>query len=587
MNAHAFLYSFLLALLPALLSAQTAAGYSVEGRVLDQKSDTPIAYASIYNQTTGKGAISNTDGYFKLEVQSAADSVFVSFVGYERAALPLNNRNRFFEVRLEESAQLLGEVTVVADDNAWLYDLLHDCKSKATKAKTTSKAYYELKSFVNGAQVELVECFYNSRLDGYDLGELSLKTGRIAMQPYQKRFFVSVESSRATAMLKTFEANAYFPKSPLEMNRRQLKKAYYLDLSKKYRDENLDSILVLDFTPKNAPGLFFKGQVWVNYSKKHLVKIHLECSNATQHPFLPLFTTDSIQKVDLQFTKTFETTNGRTFFKHIDFAYRVAYKSRNEKAYAVSTSAVLYAYDEGKSFLLPRFNFATDYHLGDYKKINAIPYNAFFWKNNQELKLNDQQQANEAFFDHPKSLTNRAAFLPNSYIDNGLLEHPYLFWSEKRIRLREFAPQNAAGKPTAQPFLEKPYDLNIKVFLDLNPFGDTLQHVTATLIDPYESYYRLPITDTVLCFINLYFDLVETERRNLEAAISASDKTIATFGKLYEKILTNITTLKQQYFNEVERGENKKAMRKWNNYVREKLGIDNIGLFRLYEEAGR
>lgn len=567
------------AVLPFGMVAQTAPSkYTIEGRVLDKKSSTPIAYASIYNQTTGKGTISNDEGYFKLEGQAPPDSVFVSFVGYERAVLPLQNRARFFEVYLEENAQLLGEVTVVADNQAWLYDLLAACKSKASKAKMTAKAYYGLKSFADGHQVELVECFYNSRLEGYDLEELSLKTGRIAVQPWNRRFFVSKESWRAILMLKVFDENEYFPKSPLELSRRELKKAYYLDVSKKYRDENRDSILVLDFVPKDTLGGFFKGQIWVNFSQKHVLKINLECADATVHPFLPLFGIDNIQKVDLQFTKTFETIRGQTFFKHIDFAYQVTYKSRDAKTYAIATSAVLYAYDFGKSFLLPKFDFAFE-KLDDYRKISAIPYNAFFWKHNEEWRLNDQRNENEAFFTHPESMTNETAFSPNRYFKYGFLEHPYRLWSRERIRLSEAVPPEGAD---TRPLLEKPYELSVKLFLDVNLYSDTLQYVTATLIDPYESHYRLPMTDTALCFINLYFDLVEMERRNLETAIRQSDKSVKTFEKLYEASYANMEQRKQQYFKEVERGENKKAMQQWNAQVLERLGIDNIAIFKLY-----
>ena len=60
---------------------------------------------------------------------------------------------------------------------------------------------------------------------------------------------------------------------------------------------------------------------------------------------------------------------------------------------------------------------------------------------------------------------------------------------------------------------------------------------TAVVFDPLISYYRLPVTDTVLCFVNLYFDLMELERQALEEDIQQSDQSIETIEQLYEACL--------------------------------------------------
>ncbi|NUN99104.1 MAG: carboxypeptidase-like regulatory domain-containing protein [Saprospiraceae bacterium] len=580
------LCAFFAILLSLHLQAQPGIETTIEGRILDQKTGNPIAYANIYNKRTQKGTISNLDGYFKLLVERGSDTLVVSFLGYQSILVLLTERKSFYEVFLQESAQLLSEVTVKPGDDGPLYELIRACKNNQLKRPETSKVYYGLKSYVDETQVELVECFYNGTLAGYDLDALYLKTGRFALQPKQQRFFISKESSRAISMLKLLDDNAWFPVSPLSLSTKQLKKSYYMDLLKQYRDENRDSVVVLNFVPKDSSGTFFTAQLWVNETQKYLMKVELSCLNATRHPFLPLFQTDSINQVALQITRTFAATGGQAHFQHIDFGYKVIYKSRDKKVYQVATNAVLYAYDFGKAFWLPKFEFTAEV-TDDFRKINAMPYQAYFWENNQELKLNDQQNQNEQFFNSPGTMTNQTAFSKNAYTPKGILEHPYVFWTRNRLSFTgQYELEGASGNIAGKAALEKPYRISIKLFLDATPLAGQMHTATATVFDPLSSYYRLPVTDTVLCFVNLYFDLMELERRALEEEIRQSDQSIHTIERLYEARLIKIEDLSRQYFEEVERGEKKKGLKKWNDLVKSKLGIDNIEFFKLYQQTG-
>ena len=316
------------------------------------------------------------------------------------------------------------------------------------------------------------------------------------------------------------------------------------------------------------------------------MKVKLSCLNATKHPFLPLFQTDSINQVALQITRTFAATAGQAHFQHVDFGYKVSYKSRDSKAYQVATNAILYAYDFGKAFWLPKFDFSADV-IDDFRKINAMPYNPYFWEKHDELKLNDQQNLNEQFFNTPNNLTNQTAFSKNAYTKNGLLEHPYVFWTRNRLSFTSQFEATASAKTAVKPALEKPFHLGIKLFLDVNFLEGRMYTTTAVVFDPLISYYRLPVTDTVLCFVNLYFDLMELERQALEEDIQQSDQSIETIEQLYEARLAKMEELSKQYFKEVERGEKKKEIKKWNNFVKEKLGVDNIEFFKLYEYPGK
>ncbi|MBL0007556.1 MAG: hypothetical protein IPP25_10380 [Saprospiraceae bacterium] len=151
--------------------------------------------------------------------------------------------------------------------------------------ETDAKAYYELKTFRDEQQIELVEGYYNAAISGYELSGLTLKAGRLAMQPYDNRFFASMESSTAITAMKLLSNNSNFPDSPLELSKKEMRKNFDLSLDKKYVDDNADSIYVISYEPVDTAGMFFKGTVWINKTNNTILKITLNCHHCKKYPF--------------------------------------------------------------------------------------------------------------------------------------------------------------------------------------------------------------------------------------------------------------------------------------------------------------
>lgn len=563
--------------------------HQIEGRVLDIKTKAPVPYANIYNKTLQKGTISNNNGYFRIEAKSIKDSISITFIGYVDHVLNLREDNGFYTVLLEENTQLLSEVVVTPHLNSYLFELVANCKKRPSKAQKSAKAYYELKTYRDSAQVELVEGFYNLDIQGYELSDLQLKAGRLAMQPYGDRYFASLESSLAISKSKLLEGNKNYPTSPLELTKRAMLKNYYLFLSKKYLDQEADSIYVVDFEPIKNNGQFYEGTLWINKSKLHILKINLRCAECRQYPFLPMFQTDSISNVSMNISKTFTEIDGDIFFNHVDFNYVVKYKSRPGKAegqvYTVKTNAILYAYDFHHLFDLPKIEFTTENFQGrDYRLISAMPYNDFFWKNNDEYRLNERKNQNESYFDSPMSMTNKNVFRPNSkFKQTGLLEHPFVLWTQKRVRFREVMEDTTRTDP-AGSFTSDKYKLAVKILTDINTYRDSTDIQTATIFDPYESYFYLSMDAKALCFINLYFDFCEIERRKLELELKAVRHDPAKLKVVQTAFDLDFEIRKKAFLKEVERGTKEIAVLKWNKYIREELGIDNVLIFSPFPE---
>jgi hypothetical protein len=441
-----------------------------------------------------------------------------------------------------------------------------------------------LKTYVENEQVELVEGYYNILINNYQPKELNIKAGRVALRPYRNRFFTSMDGSFALLKLDLFEDKGFFPENPLNFSRQTLKKLYFLELSKKFVDKSNDSIYVIDFAPKKNNANYFGGKIWLNKTKKNILKISMTCENARKFPFLPLFSIDSIANVDFNISITYSQTGNEPLFNHMDFEYKINYMSRKGKKeaynYTVKTKTVLYVYDFHNTFLQPLFNFGNS-NIGDYKNINAMPYNEFFWKYNDEYRLNDSLNTNELFFEDSLSLTNKRLFKSNSYFEKGIFEHPFVSWSKNGIKFKEVL--DTLQKPEDQVLISEKYNLSVKIFVDINTYSDSTNIITSTIFDPFESYYRLPINNQSLCFINMYFDLCEIQRKKLVESLNKEKKIEENIKLIYSDFLNIFEYEKQTFLKKVKRGTDEDEMKNYNAFIIENLGIDNLKIFNIFQ----
>ncbi|MGJ8660868.1 MAG: carboxypeptidase-like regulatory domain-containing protein [Bacteroidota bacterium] len=566
------------------------------GKLLDRQTNNPIPFAKIYNNTTKEGTITNEEGFFKIGVKDANDEILISQIGYKTQPLIFDLKITSQTVYLDANLQILDEVIAKPRDISYLCNLIKKCRSNEKNIKKSGKAYYELTSYIDTHQIELVEGFYNYTSSGYDLGNIEMKEGRLSIHPDDGRMFMSMESSKAITQLKLFEENPYFPFSPFDMKSREMEKKFYLTLRYKYLLENLDSIYVIDYFPKDTTGEYFEGTIWINKSNYQVLKVISNCQACSIHPFLPIFPTDEIRRLDMNITKTFIESNGKMCFNHVDFQYDISYKSRardsnfvllnnsNDSLYTyydVKTKAVLYSYDQKNEFSLPKFQYTDG--TSDYRKISALPYNSFFWENNNEARINDEKDKNQLFFADVNSIGNSELFTLNfNKTGYGGFIYTYKIWSKNRIQFRNSAENKTDDPKKPITNLEK-YNLVIQFFADKNTYNDSINILTAAIFDPYQSYYHLEMDMATHCFINMYFDIHEIGRQELQKKLEANPE---NFDLIYTSFLTDFNNTKKSFLKQVERGTNRQGMELWNSYVVENLRIDNLGLFNPFPEEG-
>ena len=91
------------------IQAQT--GSQITGKVVDASGE--LAGVSVVVKGTTNGVTTNMDGEFKLGNVKSGDVLKFSFVGYKTQEVKVGNKKRF-DIVMEEDAQTLEEVTVVA-----------------------------------------------------------------------------------------------------------------------------------------------------------------------------------------------------------------------------------------------------------------------------------------------------------------------------------------------------------------------------------------------------------------------------------------------------------------------------------------
>ncbi len=133
-----FIRSFIIALglfiTPFIYSQQDD---FIEGRLIDAKDETPIAFATIRVKNKSKGLISNMDGGFKIpeKLQKLGDTLVISSIGYESQEIVLSqlSKEKVNIIQLAAKVEALATVTIMGSNKKRK-------KNKNNKKKLTARA---------------------------------------------------------------------------------------------------------------------------------------------------------------------------------------------------------------------------------------------------------------------------------------------------------------------------------------------------------------------------------------------------------------------------------------------------------------
>lgn len=535
------------------------------------------------------GTVSDLTGNFKLHNLILTDTLIISYVGFERQKISVDSLLNSQKIWMKEKTNLLNQVNVLPD-NSVLINLINNCSKNQKTTTKTAKSYMMLESKSNNEPIEMLEAYYNGTYSNQNVVELDMKAGRVGVSPIRDHFMLSTETSKAVLKHELYESSSYFPLNPFNLSKKDLYKSYDLFLTKKYNDELNHPIFVIRFKPKKNSSDYFAGDVWIDSLENQVLQIKMSTKNTTKHPFLPAGRTEKISNVDLEINKSFEKIDGEMFLSQVDFNYRFMLTSSTGTSYNMHTRVFMEAFNFQEIYDIPFFEFTENSHQ-DYMKINAYPINSFFWENRNEFQLEDYHQKAADFIEKNAEITNESLFQSHQFNTNGFLIFDYVKWGKKRIGLTKIKSQKENVDPdvvhhhvNANTKLgTSMYNLNFQILLDINESTDSIHILTSSIIDPFSSFFNFPLDNKSLAFMNMYFDLVEIERRKLHSTLikeSNRESVITT----YQSGIKNLEKISSEFFRDTQHGTDKKGMTKWNTLINSEIGIDNLDVFHVVFE---
>jgi hypothetical protein len=566
---------------------------TVDGEIKDAVTNEAIPYCAIGVKNTAKGCLTNEEGVFKLTNVLLTDTLVISYVGYKRKTISILDFTKNTTLYLVRKDNVLNEVVVYSNDD-YLYSIFEKCRKQLLNSKQQqSKAYFVLETELKQQPVELLECYYNASFNSSVVEALNFKNGRVGLAPYNERYFINQNTSKVFTFLNLLGGSSYLPTAPLQLNKRQLKKSFRLKLLSVY--DTLNPIYKIAFNPIDSNANKFSGEMWIEKNTSVLKKITLIISKTTRHPFRPIFKDfGEIQHASMQITKSYYTNEGLSLLDHIDFNYQMLYRHRknvsgvaenNDTTFEVTSKGLLYFYDYNKLFIIPKFSYNADF--SDYQKITSLTYNEGFWNTNNSLVYSDKMTQGINYFKTYGQLINykNSGNSRASFTKEGFFKSNYLVWSKDfRLSLKNDSIKNdtlSETTPNNQLGWREKYRLRAQLFLDINEMADSLQHFSASIFDVYETFYNLKEEPYTNCFLNIYFDLYEIERRKMEKIFSTKKYTRLQLDSIYQQAIKNLETQTFDYIKQVNHGTNIKALEKWNDYVLQNLGISNFNVSGL------
>ncbi|MDD3860358.1 MAG: carboxypeptidase-like regulatory domain-containing protein [Bacteroidales bacterium] len=605
-----------LLLISFITSAQQ---FKLTATVKDSQTSEVLPYCNVSVIGTSKGTITNTDGAFSISVNLESDVLEFSYLGYEKLKVQASSIVKTQLVKLIKNSYELTEIEIHADDD-YLYDIFVKCRKnlQLNNSEYRAKAYYAIETKATPIEVyypdtnnysrqnpfpefysnrteeqqektvELLECFYNASIIGDKVIGLKFRNGKLFSLPAEN-YFISSESSKAMGYFCFFEKNEVFPSCPFQYGKNAMKKIFNLELLG-FDGKNYN----IKFYPLDNSKKYFSGDVWIEKESMRVLKINLTIDSAEIIPFDPILRYDTIKNFRMNISNSFSPQN-RYLPDHTVFDYSFDYVSRRDTMLLLSgykntiskmtSNGLIYYYDYENPFVLPYFDYNLDY--ADYILICLLPYNNEFWETNNIVELTDRQKDKFSIGGNINNIENHSnvidgkMYLKNYSTGNNdlgiFLMTSYVFWNaEKRLLVDKLIVSD--NLPNLYP--DQMCNLVVQIVLDITDVGDSFVCKSWSVFDVTKTVYLYDDTPDVESYFNIYFDICEIERRKMQIKLEEKKYTLAEIDSIYNETKAEIAKISKLFYQETERGHDEKGIKKWNKYVVENLGIDNLEIAR-------
>lgn len=576
---------FILFSLPIILFSQIR----ISGSVREISTKQPIPYVSVYFPKYNIGTITDMNGNFSIHIADTVtnNSLVFSCVGYQKKEIPVSQLIRQEQVYLQESQLNISGVEVKALSYDALLTLVDRVfkKARSNKQSVSGKLFYSLMSEKENEPLELIEAFCSATQSmEYGLEEMKMKNGRIGTNTETENKFMSLSSTNIIVNFVPYHIpanSAGLPAIPSNHSLQKMKDAFSF-----WEDgliqEDTSTLQKISFRSKSEP--FIEGYI-LFYKNTFLMKQYDLWFYNAKNILFPVEKNDRVDSVDIHLTYTYKNNEnkiGQMLLEHVDMDYSLKYyDARNDDSFRINTNLFFLFYDYRQPFTPPFFR---DVNLpSDYVKIWTFPHMEEFWEYNYFLPQNERKEQHLQFFKkHGIVKTEEDAdFKPN--IEE--LRSPLQTWSKERLNLVKM-PINAMFQSDYQEqeffdlakfeMRDHQYNVDAQIFLNYFCLNDSLYFASKTFINLDDSYFLLTPNAYASAFVNMYFDLFEMSRRNLDKTLNQlsscnPDKINAIYEAEIQQLGRNISRFKK----DTRQATDIEGMLYWRKIINDSLQIDN------------
>ncbi|SMO39682.1 CarboxypepD_reg-like domain-containing protein [Gracilimonas mengyeensis] len=377
-------------------------GQTISGQIINQETGSPLPYASILLKNTNAGTASNSDGDFSLETASKADTLVVSYLGFETKEVPLTGNYIPLTISLKPSVVGESEINVTDDFEIELVEKAIQKVNDSDEGRAFGRAFYRQLTKSGAVYTEFVETFYDAEISPNHIERWKVDEGRYAVIPYDSlRYTMYHRNLSIFSRIELVDQQPYRNSIiwPLRDDTRQYYN-FYLERSYPGTSEN---ILEISFEKKdNLPKPGFEGTLIMTDSTHQLLELSVYINDPNFNPISPLAKKAEVKNTTLEivFTRT-SVNNGQPFPNRIsvnlayDYLKKKGLFGKTDFEKRIETQSILYFYDyelDGLSQYLTDGYFDENSDISDYRRIEKTGYNPQFWVDNAVIKRTPVQQ---------------------------------------------------------------------------------------------------------------------------------------------------------------------------------------------------
>jgi len=466
------------------------------------------------------------------------------------------------------------------------YELIEASKENFSKEQNISKAFAEVETYYKDTRIELSQFFYNLERRGFIVEDLVVKQSRVGARPFSDIIYTSLNFAEKIFRYKDDVESWELPNSPLRLSKRKLKRLYELELDRDYKPQG-KSVVSVNFKPKKNNRDYFNGRIWLDYENNKVLRIQYLCDDCKRTPFQMLNDLGVSMRVSMDIAKEFESDNDKQQLSDMQFNYSIELLDdldSSEENFVLEGKGKLDVYSQLDSFYIPRYSWFENELDNTFRSV-VNPLDSALWYGNEYKTLNPDHTADETFFAQSDVISNVYGSQSLSGRIGRVFNIPSISWSpEGRKNFSAYISNIVYSETNSYNFNGLDYLPVVHLYMNVNETEGVFDYNTSTIFDPVNSYFSLPKDTASVCYLSMFFDLTEIMRRKLEVRLARANDSFLSYEYIYNSFMYDLSEIQNDFLDEVKEGTNEQAMKKWNDYIKQYLDIDNLLEYNLYQD---